>query len=96
PRLNWDVPMFEIGYWLRTPLCGKGYMNEAVNAITAMSFETLQAQRVEIRCDERNRSSRLVAERAGFMLEGVLRCNERAPSGEFRNTCVYAKIAAAT
>jgi RimJ/RimL family protein N-acetyltransferase len=93
PRLNWNVPTFEIGYWLRTPHCGKGYMNEAVRAIEQMCFDTFKANRIEIRCDERNQPSRRVAERAGYLLEGILRCDERAPAGELRNTCVYAKVA---
>ena len=92
-RLKWSVPMMEIGYWLRTPYCGKGYMTEAVRAVERVCFDTFKAARVEIRCDERNQRSRGVAERAGYTLEGVLRCDDRAPAGELRNTCVYAKVA---
>lgn len=95
PRLNWNVPTFEIGYWLRTPYCGKGYMNEAVHAIEELCVNIFKANRIEIRCDERNQRSRRVAERAGYTLEGILRHDERAP-GELRNTCVFAKIAAAS
>ena len=94
PRLNWNTPAFEIGYWLRTPYYGKGYMTEAVRAIERLCFETFKAARVEIRCDDRNQPSRRVAERAGYTLEGILRHNERAPAGELRNTCVFGKIAA--
>lgn len=96
PRLNWAVPMFELGYWLRTPYCGRGYMQEAVAVIERMLFEQLKAERVEIRCDERNTRSRRVAERAGYLLDGILRRDDRAPNGEVRNTCIYGKVAAAT
>jgi ribosomal-protein-serine acetyltransferase len=96
PRLNWKVPMFEIGYWLRTPHCGRGYMQEAVQAVERMCFDLFRAERIEIRCDARNVRSARVAERAGYTLEGVLRRQERAPSGDMRDTCVYAKIAATT
>jgi RimJ/RimL family protein N-acetyltransferase len=96
PRLNWSVPSFEIGYWLRTPYCGKGYMNEAVVAVERMCFEQFKAARVEIKCDERNTRSRRVAERAGYQLEAVLRHDERDPRGELRNTCIYGKIAQQT
>ena len=68
PRLKWNVPMFELGYWLRTPYCGKGYMNEAVVAIERMCFDLFKAERIEIRCDARNERSRRVAERAGYAL----------------------------
>jgi RimJ/RimL family protein N-acetyltransferase len=92
-RLKWSVPMMEIGYWTRTPYTGKGYMTEAVHAVERVCFDALKAARVEIRCDERNDRSRRVAERAGYTLEGVLRCEDRAPAGELRNTCIFAKIA---
>ena len=93
PRLNWAVPMFEIGYWLRTPYCESGYMNEAVRAVERLCFDLFEAQWIEIRCDARNARSRRVAERAGYMLEGILRRRERAPAGELRDSCVYAKLA---
>ena len=71
-NIEWSIPKFEIGYWLRTTLIGKGYMTEAVVALTKMAKETLKANRIEIRCDERNVRSRRVAERAGYRLEGIL------------------------
>jgi RimJ/RimL family protein N-acetyltransferase len=93
PRLNWKVPSFEIGYWLRTSLAGRGLMTEAVRALTAFAFDKLSAQRVTIQMDERNRASRRVAEKAGFALEGILRNDERDNDGGLRNTCIYALIA---
>jgi RimJ/RimL family protein N-acetyltransferase len=93
PRLKWPVPSFEIGYWLRTTSCGQGLMAEAVGAVERMCFELFKAVRVEIRCDARNVKSRRVAERAGYTFEGILRHEERAPSGELRDLCVFAKIA---
>ena len=95
-RIKWHVPQVEIGYWLRTPYWGKGYMNEAVRAVERVCFDAMKAVRIEIRCDERNARSARVAERAGYTLEGILRCDDRAPAGELRNTRIYAKIAAAT
>jgi len=62
---NWRVPKFEIGYWCRTSMQGKGYVTEVVRELTAAAFRDMAAQRVEIRCDSRNRRSRRVAERVG-------------------------------
>jgi RimJ/RimL family protein N-acetyltransferase len=91
-RLNWDVPMFELGYWLRTPYCGKGYMTEAVNAVTTYALEQLKAARLEIRCDTRNVRSAAVAERCGYQLEGILRNDSRDPTNVLRSTRIYTKI----
>jgi RimJ/RimL family protein N-acetyltransferase len=94
-RIDWAVPKFEIGYWVRTPLAGQGYVSEMVHALRAMAFETLNAERVEIRCDNANERSWRVAERCGFTLEGVLRRDSRAPDGSVRDTRVYARVRAA-
>lgn len=93
-RINWAVPKFEIGYWVRTPYAGQGYITEAVAAITEFAFTTLGAQRVEIRCDAKNERSATVARRGGFMLEGTLRNEDRCHlTNELRDTLVFAQIA---
>ncbi|MGM0751339.1 MAG: GNAT family N-acetyltransferase [Bacillota bacterium] len=92
-RIDWDVPKVEIGYWLYTKHTKKGYMAEAVKALTHFALHDLSCKRVEIRCDERNTGSRRVPETLGFMLEGIIRHDRLDESGtETRNTCVYSLI----
>jgi len=91
-KLDWKVRSAEIGYWLRSSLCGRGYMTEAVGSLTEMAMEVLNCRRVQICMDDRNERSRHVAERLGFHLEGVLRRDSLAPDGSVRDTRVYAKI----
>jgi len=93
PRLDWSVPRFEVGYWLRTSMGGQGYMTEAVRAVTEMALDRFKAQRVEIHTDDRNIRSARVAERAGFDLEGILRRDTRCKDGYVRDTRVYSRIA---
>lgn len=91
-RMDWDVRKFEIGYWIDSRYSGKGYMAEAVQGITDFAFRELQAQRVEIRCDEKNIKSRAIPERLGFNLEGILINDDLSlDTKELRNTCIYAK-----
>src|SRR5262245_66348773 len=52
-RINWQLPSFEIGYWIRTSSVGKGYATEAANALTRFSFDALNARRVELRCNSK-------------------------------------------
>jgi RimJ/RimL family protein N-acetyltransferase len=93
-RIDWSVPRFEIGYWVRTPYAGQGLITEAVCGIAAFAFQTLGARRVEIRCDENNTRSARVALRAGFTLEGILRHTRRHHlTGELVNTMIFAQIA---
>jgi ribosomal-protein-serine acetyltransferase len=95
-RINWAVPRVEIGYWCRTSLVGRGYVSEAVVALTRFAFATLEAARVEIRTDTANTRSWRIAERLGFTLEGVLRRDDRTPRGDLRDTRLYAMIDPAT
>jgi RimJ/RimL family protein N-acetyltransferase len=89
-RIKWSVPRFEIGYWLRTSATGRGYVTDAVRALTRTAFERLGAKRVEIRCDDRNAPSAAVAERCGFALEGVLANFSVGTDGTVRDERVYA------
>lgn len=91
-RINWDVPKFEIGYWIDTRHTGRGYITEATEAITEFAFNELNAKRVEIRCDSLNIKSRAIPEKLCFKLEGILKNNSLSvESKEPRDTCVFAK-----
>ncbi len=89
-RIHWDIPAFEIGYWLRKSEEGRGYMSEAITLLTRACFETLKANRLEIRCDSRNLRSANVPRRLGFVHEATLRNDSRATTGELRDTFVFA------
>ncbi len=89
-RIDWALRCFEVGYWCRSSRQGRGYVTEAVQALSRFAFERLQARRVEVRMDDTNERSWKVAERAGFALEGVLRSNCLNPLGAARDTRVYA------
>jgi RimJ/RimL family protein N-acetyltransferase len=91
--IDWDVPWFEVGYWLRTSVVGSGYATEAVRLLLPLAFETLGANRVDLRCDTRNERSAAVARRLGFTLEGTRRNDSRDTSGHLRDTHVFALTA---
>jgi RimJ/RimL family protein N-acetyltransferase len=91
PR-NWDLPHFEIGYWIRPTATGRGYVTEAVKLITRYALDVLGARRVEIRCDERNTPSANVARRAGYVFEGVRRNDAVDVEGNPRNTLYFSRV----
>ena len=90
--LDWRVPKFEIGYWVRSSRSGRGYVTEAAGTLTRLAFAALEARRVVIRTSSRNRRSAAVAERLGFELEGVLRNDGLHPDGSLRDTLLYARV----
>jgi RimJ/RimL family protein N-acetyltransferase len=88
-RMDWSVPAFETGYWIRKSLEGKGYIGEAVAGITDFAFKVIGAERMEIRCDTLNIRSANVARRAKYTLEGTLRHDSWATNGTLRDTHIF-------
>jgi ribosomal-protein-serine acetyltransferase len=88
PR-DWQVPAFEIGYWVRRSSEGKGYVTEAVRLLTDYAFAELAAQRIMIRCDARNTRSAAVPRRLGFVEEALIRNEAIAADGTLRSTLIF-------
>ncbi|WP_321476712.1 GNAT family protein [uncultured Paludibaculum sp.] len=63
----------QIGYWVAKSQAGRGLVTRACQAMLRLSFETLQMERVEIRCATGNERSCAVPQRLGFQFEGILR-----------------------
>lgn len=92
-RIDWEVPKFEIGYWIDSRKTGRGYITEAIAGLTEFAFRELDANRIEIQCDAKNVKSRAIPERLGFTLEGIHYNDSVAVDGdELRDTCVFAKV----
>jgi len=91
-RPDWHYRLFEIGYWLREDAEGHGYASEAVQLLTRLAFDDLDANRVELRIDTTNIQSLRLAERLGFVLEGTLRRKFPAPGGSPTDMHVLALI----
>ena len=88
----WDVPSFEIGYWLAAEAEGHGYMTEAAAALVDYTLRELGARRIEIRCNALNTRSAAVARRLGFEQEALLRNHLRAHDGSLRDTLIFARV----
>jgi ribosomal-protein-serine acetyltransferase len=88
-RIDWEVPSFEIGYWLRRTAVGHGYMTEAAWILCRFAFEELSAQRVFIRCGSGNHRSAAIPKRLGFVPEGCMRNSNRDTNGELYDMLVF-------
>jgi RimJ/RimL family protein N-acetyltransferase len=72
-RVDWDIPYFYLAYWMDTREAGKGYMTEAVNALTRACFGIYNAKRVQISASIKNPKSLRIPEKLKYNLEGELR-----------------------
>jgi ribosomal-protein-serine acetyltransferase len=77
-----------IAYYIGADYQGSGIATLAVRAILAYSFQALDVNRVELRCVPANTPSIRLAERLGFVREGVLRQAELL-DGVFADNWVY-------
>ena len=60
-----------IGYWLDRNFSNKGYMTRAVNIVTNFAFDELELHRIEINIRPENEPSIRVAEKCGYLYEGL-------------------------
>ncbi|MQA98461.1 MAG: GNAT family N-acetyltransferase [Streptosporangiales bacterium] len=81
---------FEIGYWLHTDHTGKGMATRAARALSEVALALPGVDRVEIRCDEANTSSRAIPERLGFRLDRIEEHTPDAP-GESGRRMIWIK-----
>ncbi len=63
----------EIGYWVRSDEARQGICTEAAAHILQIGFEELGLHRITLRTAAGNRASERVAEKLGFLREGLLR-----------------------
>jgi len=87
--VNWDLPEFQIGFFVDKDHEGRGYMTEAVKATLGFVFHHLGAHRVSAECDDTNARSIRVLERCGMVKEGNLRENKRNADGTISGTLHY-------
>jgi RimJ/RimL family protein N-acetyltransferase len=66
----------ETFYWLDQRQRGKGIASEALELVTGWAFRNFDVARVQLVTHLDNRASQRVAERCGFVREGVLRAWE--------------------
>ncbi|MFD0074667.1 GNAT family N-acetyltransferase [Streptomyces sp. NPDC127166] len=83
--------VWEIGYWLAKEARGAGHMTEIVRALAHWAFTGLGCTRLVWRAEVGNAGSRAVAERAGFVVEGVQRA-ALANKGTLRDAWVGALL----
>lgn len=81
----------EIGYWLGTAYWGRGIATEAVTLFTEWALSAHGLLRIFAQPFASNFASRRVLEKAGYLLEGTMRCSA-VKDGVVRDQCMYARL----
>jgi ribosomal-protein-serine acetyltransferase len=73
----------ELGYWIRSDRCGRGFATEAAKSLVDFAFERIGLHRLELRAGVSNPASQCVAEKVGFQREGTLREGSRGAESTY-------------
>ena len=79
----------EVGYWLAELFWGKGIMSSAISQICEVVFGEYDIIRIFAEPFANNIGSRKALEKAGFMLEGIMR-NSVFKNDKVLDSCMYA------
>jgi RimJ/RimL family protein N-acetyltransferase len=91
-RLDTAASEAEAGYIVAPAARGRGVAVRALRLLTEWSLQELGLERVELRIEVENEPSIRVAERAGFVREGVLR-SVHFKQGLRADIAVYSRLA---
>jgi len=81
----------EIAYWLGEPFWGRGIMSEAIKQLCWAAFEQYDIVRIFAEPYAQNIGSRKALEKAGFVLEGIMKKGVYKNSSFF-DYCIYALV----
>jgi RimJ/RimL family protein N-acetyltransferase len=83
----------EVGYWARAGARGRGITSRALRLVSDWAVYAAGCERLVLRADTRNVASQRVAERAGFVREGIERSSRFSPrQGRRVDFVVYSRL----
>jgi len=91
-NLDWNIPKAEVGFFIDENYEGRGIITKAVAKIRDYCFDFLKIKKLFLRTHEKNTGTRKVAEKNGFILEGVIRCDYKTTSGVIVDLMYYGQI----
>ena len=91
PRIEREARTVELGYLVAPEARGRGIATEALRLLTAWAFQELAAERIELKIAAENPASQRVAERCGYLREGVLR-STYFKNGRRQDTEIWSRL----
>jgi len=91
-NIDWRIPKCELGYFIDKDYEGKGLMSKVIDDTIKYCFEKLKIEKIFLKIASENTRSKRVAEKKGFILEGILRKEFRIETNELINVEYYGKL----
>jgi RimJ/RimL family protein N-acetyltransferase len=92
PRLEHEERTAELGYVVAPAARGRGVATEALGQLTEWAFAERDMLRLELLISVENAASKRVAERCGYVREGVLR-SLHVKQGRHEDTEIWSRLA---
>ncbi len=88
-NLDWTIPKTEIGFFTDEKFTGKGLTKKALNFFLDYCFETFEFKKIFLRTHYTNKPTQAIAEKCGFVKEGIIRMDYKTTSGEIVDLIYY-------
>jgi ribosomal-protein-serine acetyltransferase len=88
-NIDWSIPKGELGFFIDGDYEGKGITTNAISVLIKYAFSELGFQKLFMRISSNNISSKRVAEKNKFEMEGVLKKDFRNFEGNLVDVIYY-------
>lgn len=88
-KFDWAIPKCELGYFIDKDKEGKGITTKALAEIINYCFDSLKLNKLFLRAAVDNFQSKKVAEKNGFITEGILRKDFKTQDGVLIDVAYY-------
>ncbi len=93
--IDWTIPKAELGYYIDAEYEGKKLVTRAISILVDFGFNELKLNKLFIRTAEENAASRAIAEKNGFILEGIITADYKTTSGRIVDTMYFGRLSPA-
>ena len=91
-NVDWKIPKTEMGLYIDEEYANKGVSTKAFILFCEHCFKIHGFRKLFLRTHPENYSARKIAEKAGFKLEGTIRCDYKTTSGKLVDLIYYGKL----
>ncbi|WP_025667017.1 GNAT family N-acetyltransferase [Aquimarina megaterium] len=91
-NIDYNIKKAELGFYMDENYARKGIMTKALNCFCDYYFEKYQFNKLFLRTHPDNFSTRKLAEKCGFKIEGVIRNDYMTTSGKIIDLVYYGRL----
>lgn len=91
-NIDWNIPKCEVGCYVDESVAGKGIASRAFAVFCDFCFNEFLFEKLFLRTHESNIAAIKLAEKNGFLKEGLIRCDYKTTDGKLVDLLYYGKL----